>query len=194
VTEPWGGEPTQPIGGMGDRTQALPPSRQPPGRGGYDDGGARQRRTWAIVAGVVAAVIIIVLLILLLTSSGGNANNAVSISSFNIPSTVTCSGPTTIGVSWTTTNANEVVLSIDGPAPYKTYSGSSGADTVPFACNGAPHTYTLTAKRTAGGQATQTQTVTQLTAPTTRPAPTTTPTTKPAPPTTTPPASTTTTS
>jgi hypothetical protein len=193
VTEPWSGDPTQPAGGMADRTRAMPPpSRQPPGRGGYDDGGARRRRIWAIVAGVVAGVIIVVLVILLLTSSSGN-NDTVSISSFNVPSTVTCSGPTTIGVSWTTSNANEVILSIDGPAPYKTYPGSSGADTVPFACNGAPHTYTLTARRTGGGQATQTQTVTPLTAPTTRPAPTTPPPTKP-PPTTTPPPSTTTTS
>ena len=179
MTEPWGGDPTQPVGGMADRTQAMPPPSRQPGRGGYDDDRERRRRIWLLVALVVAAVIIVVLVVVLLT--GGSSNSSVSITSFNVPSTVTCSGPTTIGVSWSTTNATEVVLSIDGPAPFKTYSGSSGADTVPFACNGASHTYTLTAKRAGGAQATQTQTVTQLAAPTTRPAPTTTPTTRPPP-------------
>jgi hypothetical protein len=122
---------------------------------------------WLIAAGVLAAVIIIVLIILLVTSSGGNSNNAVNISSFNVPSTVNCSGPTTIGVSWSTTNATQVILSIDGSVPYKTYSGPSGADTVPFACNGATHRYTITAKSSTGAQSTQTQTVTQISPPTT---------------------------
>jgi len=139
-----------------------------------------------MAAGVLAIVIIVVLLILLITSSGGNSNNAVNISSFNVPTTVPCSGPTTIGVSWHTSNATQVILSIDGPVPYKTYPGGNGADTVPFTCNGLPHRYTLTAKSSSGTQTTQTQTVTPITTPTT-------PTTK-TPPTTSPPPTTTSTS
>jgi hypothetical protein len=180
MTERWSGEPTEPVPGyggygnqpgVGEPTQMLPPTGRPPSRGGpggYDDDRQRRRRrNWLIAAGVLAAVIIIVLIILLVTSSGGNSANAVNISSFNVPSTVNCSGPTTIGVSWSTTNATQVVLSIDGTVPYKTYSGSSGADTVPFACNGAPHTYMITAKGGTLAQSTQTATVTQISAPTT---------------------------
>jgi hypothetical protein len=200
MTERWGGEPTEAIpgagsyGGYGDQrgrpvdpTRVLPPSRRPPGAGGPDR--RRQRRIWLVVAGVLAAAIIIVLVILLLTSSGGNSNHAVTINSFNVPSTVNCSGPTTIGVSWSTTNATQVVLSIDGSAPYKTYSGSNGADTVPFACNGGAHTYAITATSGSGARSTRTQTVTQISTPTTTPRTTTT--TKP-PPTTTAPTTTTT--
>jgi hypothetical protein len=189
MTERWSGEPTEPVPGYGgygnqpgagEPTQMLPPTGRPPSRGGpggYDDDQQRKRRrNWLIAAGVLAAVIIIVLIILLVTSSGGNSNNAVNISSFNVPSTVNCSGPTTIGVSWSTTNATQVILSIDGSVPFKTYSGPTGADTIPFACNGVNHTYTLTAKSSSGAQATQTQTVTQISTPTTTPR--TTPTTK----------------
>jgi hypothetical protein len=196
MTERWGGEPTEPIPGYGgyanqpgagEPTQMLPPTGRPPSRGGpggYDDDRQRRRRRmWLIAGGVLAAVIIIVLIILLIASSGGNSNNAVAISSFNVPSTVPCSGPTTIGVSWSTTNATQVVLSIDGSVPYKTYTGATGADTVPFTCNGAPHQYTITAKSSTGGQATQTQTVTPISTTTTTPK--TTPTTPPtSPPTT----------
>jgi hypothetical protein len=189
MTERWGGEPTEPVpgagrvggygpydqpGGVGDPTQALPPTRRPPGPGGPDDEKRRRRQMWLIAAGGLAAVIIIVLVILLVTNSGGNSNNAVNINSFNVPSTVNCSGPTTIGVSWSTTNASQVILSIDGLVPYKTYSGPSGADTVPFACNGATHTYTIIAKSSTGAQSTQTQTVTQISTTTTTPRSTTT--------------------
>ncbi len=139
---------------------------------------------WLIAAGILAALIIVVLVVLLLTSSGGN--DGVTIDSFNLPTTVNCSGPTTIGVSWTTTNATQVVLSIDGSTPFRTYTGSTGADTVPFACNGANHTYTLTAKSSSGSQTTQTQTVSQVSTPTTRPTPTT---AKPPPTTSAPPTS-----
>ncbi len=186
MTERWSGEPTEPSPGYGgygnqpgagDPTQGMPPpGRRPPGSGGpgsYDDERRRKtRRNWLIAAGVLAVVIIVVLIVLLL-SSGGSSNNGVTISSFNVPSTVNCSGPTTIGASWSTTNATQVVLSVDG-APFKTYAGSSGADTIPFACNGASHSYTLTAKDASGAQATQTQTVTQISAPTTTPRSTTT--------------------
>jgi len=38
-----------------------------------------------------------------------------------------------------------VVLSIDGPGPYKSY-GPAGTDTVPFNCDGKSHTYMLATK------------------------------------------------
>jgi hypothetical protein len=184
-------------GNQGEPTRAMPPpDRRPPGTGGPsdEDPNQRRRRLWLMAAGVVAIVIIIVLLILLITSSGSNnSSNTVSIKSFNVPTTVPCSGPTTIGVSWTTSNTTQVVLSIDGSVPFKTYPGSNGADTVPFACNGQSHQYTITAKSSNGTQATQTQTVTQISTSTTTQKPT--PTTQPPPPTTTspPPPTTTTT-
>lgn len=198
MTDRWGGEPTEPVPGYGrgyegygnqpggEPTQMLPPDRRPTGAGGPDDPDAQRRRNaWLIAGAILAVLIIIVLVVLLITSgSGGNSSNAVNINSFNVPSTVACSGPTTIGVSWTTSNATEVVLSIDGGGPFKTYNGPAGADNVPFPCNNLPHRYTITAKASSGGaQATQTQTVTQLTTPTTTPK--TTPTTQPPPPTTT---------
>jgi hypothetical protein len=179
-------------GNAGEPTQAMPPARgRPPGGGSpsYDDPKQRRKRLWLIAAGILAVLIIIVLVVLLLTSGG--SSSGVNISSFNVPSTANCSGPTTIGVSWSTSNANQVTLSIDGPV-FKTYPGGSGADTVPFACNGLPHRYTLTAISSSGKQVTQTQTVTQISTSTTtqKPTPTTSP---PPPPTTSPPPPTTTT-
>ncbi len=91
---------------------------------------------------------------------GGGTSSGPSIVSFGVPSKVTCTTATTIKVSWSTTKATEVVLSIDGPGPYKTYPGPSGSDSVPFACDGHPHTYMITAKGPAG-QVTRTVTVTQ---------------------------------
>jgi hypothetical protein len=171
----------------------LPPDRGPGGPQGPTDKQARRRRLWLMAAGILAIVIIVVLLVVLITSSGGNnSSNTVSIKSFNVPTTVPCSGPTTIGVSWSTSNATQVVLSIDGSVPFKTYPGSSGADNLPFACNGQPHQYTITAKASNGAQATQTQTVTQISTSTTTQKPA--PTTQPPPPTTSPPPPTTTTS
>ena len=91
---------------------------------------------------------------------GGGPASGPSIASFNVPTSVTCSTATTINISWSTVNATEVVISIDGPGPYRTYSGPSGSDSVPFACDGNPHTYMITAKGN-GGQATRTVTVTR---------------------------------
>jgi len=99
------------------------------------------------------------------TTPPTTAAPAVSISSFNVPSTVTCSAPTPIAVSWATHNATSVILSIDGAA-YKTYSGPAGADSVPFACNGKTHTYAITAK-SATSNATRSSTVTEIPATTT---------------------------
>jgi hypothetical protein len=91
---------------------------------------------------------------------GGGGSSKPTIASFNVPTTVNCSSPTTINISWSTSNATQVVISIDGPGPYKTYSGPSGADSVPFACDGNPHTYMITAKNSSG-QTTRTVTVTK---------------------------------
>ena len=93
------------------------------------------------------------------------ASAAVTISSFNVPATVTCSAPTSIAISWATPHATSVILSIDGAA-YKTYSGPAGADSVPFACNGKTHTYAITAKN-ATSNATRSSTVTGVPATTT---------------------------
>jgi hypothetical protein len=99
------------------------------------------------------------------TPAGGTSTGP-SIASFSVPKTVTCSSSTTIQISWVTVNATEVVISIDGPGPYKTYPGPRGSDSVPFACDGRPHTYMITAKG-ASGQATRTVTVTRAMATTT---------------------------
>ncbi|HEY6318445.1 MAG TPA: hypothetical protein VI462_11230 [Acidimicrobiia bacterium] len=178
--------------GAGDGTQYMPPPRPPgggpPDAGGPEDDNRRQRRILFVVAGVLA-VIIIVLLIILLTSSGSSnttspttstsststatttattATAQVSIQSFNTPSTVSCSSATTISVSWSAPNATQVTLSIDGGGAFKTYSGPTGADSVPFACDGHSHTYTITARNGVSSQS-RTQTVTQISPPTTSP-------------------------
>lgn len=90
------------------------------------------------------------------TTSGGTATTAQPttpvINSFTVPGTVSCHPKkgTTINVSWSTSNTTSVTLSIDGPGIYKSYPGSSGSDSVPFACSVASHTYLLTAKGPAG--------------------------------------------
>ena len=177
-----GYDPTVPAG---DSTQYMPPPRGPggpPGPGGPEDSG-RQRTILFVIAGILV-VVVVVLLIILLTSSGSSNTTSpststssstttattapaqVAIQSFNVPSTVTCSSPTTISVSWSATNATQVVLSIDGAGAYKTYSGPTGADSVPFACDGHTHTYTITAKD-ATSQQSRSSTVTQISPPTT---------------------------
>ena len=176
----------------GDSTQYMPPPGQggggPPGTGGPDDGARRQRTILYWVAGILG-VIILVLLIILLTSSGSSNSTSptststststatttattavpgVSIQSFNTPSTMMCSSATTISVSWSAPNATQVTLSIDGAGAFKTYSGPTGADSVPFACDGHSHTYTITARNGVSSQS-RTNTVTQISPPTTSP-------------------------
>jgi hypothetical protein len=177
----------------GDHTEYMPPPRGPgggpPGADGPEADGRRQRLILFWVAGILA-VIIIVLLIILLTSSGGSNSTSsstststststatttatttvagVSIQSFNTPSTVTCPSATTISVSWSAPNATQVTLSIDGAGAFKTYSVPTGADSVPFACDGHSHTYTITARNSVSSQS-RTQTVTQISPPTTSP-------------------------
>ena len=94
------------------------------------------------------------------SGGGGGGSSKPTIASFNVPTTVNCASPTTINISWSTSNATQVAISIDGPGPYKYYSGPSGSDSVPFACDGNPHTYMITAKNSSG-QTTRTVTVTK---------------------------------
>lgn len=82
-----------------------------------------------------------------------------SISSLNMPSDVSCTGSTTITVSWSYQDATSLTISIDGPGAYATY-GPTGSDALPFACDGNPHTYTFTATG-PGGTTTNTNTVLQ---------------------------------
>lgn len=172
MSDRWGNDPTQPSPGSqgggaypgagADQTQAMPSGGQGPqsGRAAADAQARRRRRLiWAWVLGGLAVIIIVVLLVLLLTS--GSSSSDVSIDSFTVPATVPCSGPTTIGVSWTATNAKQVLLTVDGVA-VKTYPGNSAADSVPFICNGAPHTYAIQATGTNNSVATKTQTVTAV--------------------------------
>ncbi len=190
------GEPTEYLPPGGGPPGGPPGPGGPGGPGAEDDEAARRKRLiWILAAAGAAAVIIAVLLVLLLTGGGGGktastttstsstttttlpattthattapttAAPVVSINSFNVPSTVTCSAPTQIAISWATNNATSVILSIDGAA-YKTYSGPAGAESVPFACNGKTHTYTITAKN-ASSNATRSSTVTEVPATTT---------------------------
>ncbi|HEX7522486.1 MAG TPA: hypothetical protein VF441_10575 [Acidimicrobiia bacterium] len=80
------------------------------------------------------------------------------INSFTVPNSVNCpsnSGSVMINVAWGTSNSTSVTLSIDGPVIYKSYPGSTGSDSVPFACSNASNSYLLTAKG-PGGDATST--------------------------------------
>ena len=63
-------------------------------------------------------------------------------------------GSFNVTVSWTTQDATQAVLSVDGPGPYGTY-GPSGSQTLNVACQQAQHTYTITAKG-PGGEASKT--------------------------------------
>lgn len=84
-------------------------------------------------------------------SSGGgqSGSTATSIASFSAPSQVSCTTSTSITLSWATRNATSVTISIDGPGIYSTYP-ANGSASVPFACDGKPHTYLLTAKGPKG--------------------------------------------
>lgn len=106
------------------------------------------------------------------------------ITAFNAaPNPATCpnaSATVQITLTWTTTNALGVTVSIDGPGKYADY-GANGSAQVPFVCSGS-HSYTLTANGSGGHTAQRTITV----QPQVAPPPTTTPaTTAPTSPTTT---------
>jgi len=94
---------------------------------------------------------------------GGPTNNAPVVNvSLNKPSTQSCTPsedpnfptpPVEVTVSWSTTNATETVLSVDGPGAYGTY-GPSASQGFSYGCGDATHTFTVTAKG-PGGQTQQ---------------------------------------
>jgi hypothetical protein len=76
------------------------------------------------------------------------------------PNPATCpnnSATVQLTLTWTTTNALGVTVSIDGPGKYADY-GANGSAQVPFNCSGT-HSYTLTANGSAGQTTSRTITV-----------------------------------
>jgi len=62
---------------------------------------------------------------------------------------VSCSAPTQVELSWTTSGATKVTLVLDGRV-FATYGPGPQDHLEYFACDGHPHTYTLRAE--GGGQ------------------------------------------
>jgi hypothetical protein len=75
------------------------------------------------------------------------------IDSFDTPENIDChnGNSQTFTASWTTTNATEVVISIDGAGPFDTFEPNASTS-LPFDCSSS-HTFLLTA-RSADGQET----------------------------------------
>jgi hypothetical protein len=80
------------------------------------------------------------------------------------PNPVTCpntSSTQMVTLTWSTSNATGVTVSIDGPGPYNSYPPNGSAQ-VPFACAESQHTYQLVANGAGGTtSAPQTRTVTR---------------------------------
>lgn len=78
-----------------------------------------------------------------------------TIDSFTTPEDIDCHNGSfqTFSASWTTTNATEVTISIDGPGVYATYP-ADGDTSLPFNCS-SPHTFLLTARGQDGQTATR---------------------------------------
>lgn len=83
---------------------------------------------------------------------GGGAPQAAApvITSFEHPDTVDCHNGNFqyFTMRWSTTGADSVTISIDGPGIYDTY-GPSGETGLPFSCD-TPHTFLLTAHGPGG--------------------------------------------
>jgi hypothetical protein len=62
------------------------------------------------------------------------------------PSPVSCNAPTMIELKWTSTGVSSVALLVDDK-PFATYGGGFQDHLEYFACDGAPHTYTLQARK-----------------------------------------------
>jgi len=58
-----------------------------------------------------------------------------------------------VELRWETRGATTVTLHIDGGPVFATYGDGRNDELLPLACDGKPHSYTLTA-RAAGGQLT----------------------------------------
>lgn len=107
------------------------------------------------------------------TTPGTTAPGAPVIGAFTAsPSPFPCTPPTggQITLTWSTSNATGVNVSIDGPGVFASY-GPQGQQAVPFAGCSSAHTYTLTAKGSGGQQVQQTITVQPQPSPTTTSAP-----------------------
>jgi hypothetical protein len=83
--------------------------------------------------------------------STGGAASTVRITDFRSapPSPVSCNAPTQIELSWTTSGATKVTLSLDGRV-FAMYGPGPQDHLEYFACDRRPHTYTLRAE--GGGQ------------------------------------------
>ncbi len=93
------------------------------------------------------------------TASTAPAPSSVRISGYEIsPATPVCNSPTMIELSWTSTGAATVDLSIDG-RKFASYSGGHQSHLEYFACDGKPHTYLLTAHGSGGVIATASKVV-----------------------------------
>ena len=78
-----------------------------------------------------------------------------SIDSFTTPENIDCHNGNfqNFTATWTTTNATEVTISIDGPGVYATYP-ADGETSLPFNCSSS-HTFLLTARGQDGQTATR---------------------------------------
>ncbi len=92
---------------------------------------------------------------------GGDGGGSVTIDSFSIEESVTCSGETAdVPATWSTSNADGVDFSVDGePVPADAGNPASGSGNVPVPCDGSEHEVTLTASG-GGDSATDTKKVT----------------------------------
>jgi hypothetical protein len=70
------------------------------------------------------------------------------------PLPVECNAPTSIELHWQTIGATTVTMRIDGGPVFATYADGTNDKLLPLACDGKPHTYTLTARDAAGRTAT----------------------------------------
>ncbi len=72
--------------------------------------------------------------------------SSIRITGFTVsPATPVCNGPTMIQLAWTAVGATTVDLAIDG-SKFASYAGGAQSHLEYFACDGHPHTYTLTAR------------------------------------------------
>ena len=89
------------------------------------------------------------------TSTTKAASNPVITLFTATPSPAPCPSTSEVSLNWTTQNAVNVDVSIDGPGKYATY-GPSGPQLVPFSCGSSSHSYTLTARGASGQTVSQT--------------------------------------
>jgi hypothetical protein len=77
------------------------------------------------------------------------------------PVPVQCNAPTSVELRWETRGAATVTLRIDGGPVFATYGDGANDKLVPLACDGRPHSYTLTARGADGRITTKTLRLTE---------------------------------